>query len=224
MSQKIKLVVIGNGPVGHNFLEYLVESGQSDKYQVTVFGEEPIPAYDRVHLTSWFKNQDVADINMVTEGFYPSNNFTLHSGDKVTQIDRFKRVITSEAGLEVSYDKIILATGSFPFVPPVPGHDRDNVFVYRTIDDLEKITAAAKTGKVGAVIGLIREKRAIDRHFRYDFRAQGFVALCVKRISFGAENGFSLLLGNRKFSVTINNINEFLSCLMLFWQAIKLCK
>ena len=153
MSPKIKLVVIGNGPVGHNFLEYLVETGKADEYQVTVFGEEPLPAYDRVHLTSWFKNQSVDDINMVSEGFYPSNNFTLHSGDKVTKIDRFKRVVTSEAGLEVSYDKIILATGSFPFVPPVPGHDRDNVFVYRTIDDLEKITAAAKTGKVGAVIG-----------------------------------------------------------------------
>jgi len=153
MKEKIKLVVIGNGPVGHNFLEYLVESGESDNYQVTVFGEEPLPAYDRVHLTSWFKNQSVDDINMVSEGFYPSNNFTLHSGDKVTQIDRFKRVITSDAGLEVSYDKIILATGSVPFVPPVPGHDRDNVFVYRTIEDLEKITAAAKTGKVGAVIG-----------------------------------------------------------------------
>ena len=153
MSDKIKLVVIGNGPVGHNFLEALVESGQSEQYQVTVFGEEPLPAYDRVHLTGWFKNQDVADINMVKEGFYPDNNFTLHTGDKVTNIDRFKRVVISESGQEVAYDKIILATGSFPFVPPVPGHQRDNVFVYRTIEDLEKITAAAKTSKVGAVIG-----------------------------------------------------------------------
>ncbi|MGV2873132.1 nitrite reductase large subunit NirB [Colwellia sp. E150_009] len=153
MSSKIKLVVVGNGPVGHNFLEYLVESGQSENYQVTVFGEEPIPAYDRVHLTAWFKNQSVEDINMVHDDFYPHNNFTLHTGDKVTQIDRFKKVVVSESGLEVNYDKIILATGSFPFVPPVPGHQRDNVFVYRTIEDLEKITAAAKTGKVGAVIG-----------------------------------------------------------------------
>jgi len=153
MSSKIKLVVIGNGPVGHNFLEYLVESGQSDQYQVTVFGEEPLPAYDRVHLTSWFKNQDVADINMVTEGFYPNNNFALHSGDKVTKIDRNKKLVISESGIKVNYDKIILATGSFPFVPPVPGHQRDNIFVYRTIDDLEKITAAAKTSNIGAVIG-----------------------------------------------------------------------
>ena len=153
MSSKIKLVVVGNGPVGHNFLEYLVESGESEKYQVTVFGEEPLPAYDRVHLTSWFKNQSVDEINMVHDNFYPKNDFTLYTGDKVTKIDRFKRAVISESGLEVSYDKIIMATGSFPFVPPVPGHDRDNVFVYRTIEDLEKITAAAKTGKIGAVIG-----------------------------------------------------------------------
>jgi len=153
MSTKIKLVVIGNGPVGHKFLESLVDSGKSEDYEVTVFGEEPIPAYDRVHLTSWFKTQDVKDINMVSDGFYPNNNFTLHTGDKVTQIDRFKKVVISENGVIVNYDKIILATGSFPFVPPVPGHQRDNIFVYRTIEDLEKITAAAKTGKVGAVIG-----------------------------------------------------------------------
>ena len=153
MSTKIKLVVIGNGPVGHHFLESLVTSGKANNYQVTVFGEEPLPAYDRVHLTSWFKNQDVSDINMVSNGFYANNHFTLHIGDKVTQIDRFKKIVTSENGVEVSYDKIILATGSFPFVPPVPGHQRDNIFVYRTIADLEKITAAAKTAKVGAVIG-----------------------------------------------------------------------
>ena len=153
MSTQIKLVVIGNGPVGHKFLESLVASGQSEKYQVTVFGEEPIPAYDRVHLTAWFKTQEVSDINLVKNSFYPDNNFTLHTGDKVTAIDRLKRVVKADSGIEVSYDKIILATGSFPFVPPVPGHDRDNVFVYRTINDLEKITAAAKTGKVGAVIG-----------------------------------------------------------------------
>ena len=153
MSEKIKLVVIGNGPVGHNFLEYLVESGKSSQYQVTVFGEEPLPAYDRVHLTAWFKTQSVDDINMVHDDFYPKNNFILHTGDKATRIDTNRKVVTTESGLEVNYDKIILATGSFPFVPPVPGHQRDNIFVYRTIDDLEKITAAAKTAKIGAVIG-----------------------------------------------------------------------
>ena len=114
MSEKIKLVVIGNGPVGHNFLEYLVESGKSSQYQVTVFGEEPLPAYDRVHLTAWFKTQSVDDINMVHDDFYPKNNFILHTGDKATRIDTNRKVVTAESGLEVNYDKIILATGSFP--------------------------------------------------------------------------------------------------------------
>ncbi|MEY8198177.1 MAG: nitrite reductase large subunit NirB, partial [Colwellia sp.] len=95
----------------------------------------------------------VDDINMVHDDFYPKNNFILHTGDKATRIDTNRKVVTTESGLEVNYDKIILATGSFPFVPPVPGHQRDNIFVYRTIDDLEKITAAAKTAKIGAVIG-----------------------------------------------------------------------
>lgn len=153
MSDKIKLVVIGNGPVGHNFLEYLVKSGKADDYQVTVFGEEPLPAYDRVHLTAWFETRSVDNINMVHDNFYPKNNFTLHTGDKATKIDRINKLVHSQSGLAISYDKIILATGSFPFVPPVPGHQRDNIFVYRTIDDLEKITTAAKSAKVGTVIG-----------------------------------------------------------------------
>lgn len=153
MSTKQNLVVIGNGPVGHKFLESLVESGQSECFNVTVFGEEVLPAYDRVHLTAWFENRDVADINMVKDGFYESNGFTLHTNDKVVELDRTNQTITSESGKTLAYDKVILATGSYPFVPPVPGHDRDNVFVYRTIEDLEKITAASERGRVGTVVG-----------------------------------------------------------------------
>lgn len=153
MSTKLNIVVIGNGPVGHKFLESLVDSGQAGSFNVTVFGEEVLPAYDRVHLTAWFKNRDVADINMVKDGFYEANNFTLHTNDKVISVDREAQTVTSESGKISSYDKVVLATGSFPFVPPVPGHDRDNVFVYRTIEDLEKITAASENGKVGTVVG-----------------------------------------------------------------------
>ena len=153
MSIKSNLVVIGNGPVGHKFLESLVECDKASDYNITVFGEEILPAYDRVHLTAWFENRDAADINMVEEGFYPDNGIELFTGDKVTHIDRAKKQVTSESGKVVSYDKLILATGSFPFVPPVPGHERDNIFVYRTIEDLEKMTAAAANSKSGAVIG-----------------------------------------------------------------------
>ncbi|WP_440875640.1 nitrite reductase large subunit NirB [Thalassotalea sp. PLHSN55] len=153
MSTVSNIVVIGNGPVGHNFLEFLVASGKADNYNVVVFGEEPRPAYDRVHLTAWFENRDAEDINMVKPGFYEENGFVLHTHDKVVAIDRSKKTVTSEKGVEVAYDKIILATGSYPFVPPVSGHDRDNVFVYRTIEDLEAMTAASEKAKSGAVIG-----------------------------------------------------------------------
>ena len=153
MSAKIKLIIIGNGPVGHKFLESLVASEQSSLYEVTVFGEEPLPAYDRVQLTRWFQTQDAKDLNMVSDGFYENNQFTLHTNNKVVSINRAEKSITTASGLTLPYDKIILSTGSFPFVPPVPGHTRDNIFVYRTIEDLEKITAASKTAKTGTVIG-----------------------------------------------------------------------
>ncbi len=150
---KTRLVIIGNGPVGHKFLETLVASGKAEQFSIIVFGEEPRAAYDRVHLTAWFETRDAADLNMVPEDFYQTNNIVSHLGDKVVSIQRDNNTLTSEKGLTVSYDKIVLATGSFPFVPPVPGHNRANCFVYRTIEDLEAITQASRNAKVGAVVG-----------------------------------------------------------------------
>lgn len=148
-----KLVVIGNGPVGHKFLELLCESGKAQEFDISVFGEEPRAAYDRVHLTAWFETRSAEPLNMVPEGFYETNKITAYLGDKVVGIDRDRKVVSSANGVEVPYDKIVLATGSYPFVPPVPGHERDNCFVYRTIEDLEAITEASKNSKVGVVIG-----------------------------------------------------------------------
>ena len=148
-----RLIVIGNGPVGHRFLEDLVASGQAHRFDITVFGEESRKAYDRVHLTAWFESRDANQLNMVPEGFYETNDIRCISGDKVVSIDRENKRVKSEQGEDLAYDKIVLATGSFPFVPPVPGHERENIFVYRTIDDLEAITTAAKKYKVGTVIG-----------------------------------------------------------------------
>lgn len=153
MSTKIKLVVIGNGPVGHKFLEELVATGKHNAYQITVFGEEPLPAYDRVQLTRWFETRQAQALNLVKDNFYQKNNITLYSNEKIIQIDRAQQVVISNSGKQLPYDKLILATGSYPFVPPVKGHDRENIFVYRTIADLEKITAAAQQSKIGTVIG-----------------------------------------------------------------------
>ncbi len=139
--------------VGHNFLESLVASDIKDNYDIVTFCEEIRPAYDRVHLTEFFSGKSAEDLSMVTEGFFEDNNIKIHLGDKAVKIDPSKKCVTSAKGEKINYDKLVLATGSYPFVPPISGHDRDNCFVYRTIEDLEAMTAAAKTAKVGAVIG-----------------------------------------------------------------------
>jgi nitrite reductase (NADH) large subunit len=153
MSNPKRLLVIGNGPVGHQFLESLVESGQASELTITVIGEEPRPAYDRVHLTAWFETRKAESLNMVKEGFYETNSIAVKNSEKAVAIDRNKKIVSTDKGEEYSYDTLVLSTGSFPFVPPVPGHDRDNCFVYRTIEDLEAITAAAGNAKVGTVVG-----------------------------------------------------------------------
>ncbi len=153
MSNPKRLLMIGNGPVGHQFLESLVESGKATDFAITVIGEESRPAYDRVHLTAWFETRQAESLNMVKEGFYEDNRITVKSGEKAIAIDRDNKVVSTDKAADYPYDLLVLATGSFPFVPPVPGHDRRNCFVYRTIDDLEAITAAAADAKIGAVVG-----------------------------------------------------------------------
>lgn len=153
MSKNLQIVVIGNGMVGHKLVESILAS-QANNIEITLFCEESRLAYDRVQLTSYFNGRSAKDLSLVEEGFYEANNVNVHINDKAIAIDRDKQIVTSQQGKEISYDKLVLATGSFPFVPPVPGHDRDNCFVYRTIDDLDAIKAAAAQGiSVGTVVG-----------------------------------------------------------------------
>ena len=153
MSIKQTLVVIGNGMVGQSFLASLVESAIKEQYEIITFCEEPRAAYDRVHLSAFFTGTTVQELSLVEDGFFERHGITIHIGDKAASIDRAAKTVTSAKGLTIPYDKLVLATGSYPFVPPVPGHDRAQCLVYRTIEDLEAIAAAAKTGKVGTVVG-----------------------------------------------------------------------
>jgi nitrite reductase (NADH) large subunit len=153
MNSKQTLVVIGNGMVGQHFLAGLVASAASDHYRIVTFCEEPRVAYDRVHLSEYFAGKTAEDLSLVPDGFFQDHDITLHIGDKAVAIDRQLTQVTSAKGVNIHYDKLVLATGSYPFVPPVPGHDRPQCLVYRTIEDLEAITAAAQQSKVGAVIG-----------------------------------------------------------------------
>jgi nitrite reductase (NADH) large subunit len=147
------VVVIGNGMVGHRFCERLVAYDRDREYQVVTFCEEPRPAYDRVNLTKYFAHRDAGPLMLASHEWYEENDITLFVGDKATRIDRQRRVVYSERGREVPYDHVVLATGSAPFVPPIPGVDKAGVFVYRTIEDLEQIIAYARQAKRAAVIG-----------------------------------------------------------------------
>jgi len=149
----MKLVVIGNGMVGQRFLEQLVARANDGSTQVTVLCEEPRPAYDRVQLTSFFSGKSAADLNVVPAGFFEQPGMTLRLDDKAVAIDRERKLVRSAGGAELPYDKLVLATGSNPFVPPLPGKDRPDCFVYRTIEDLEAIRAAAARARVGTVVG-----------------------------------------------------------------------
>ena len=139
--------------VGQHFLAAMAGGPMKDKLHLTTFCEEPRPAYDRVHLSSFFSGKTASDLALAEPDFFAGNGITLHLGDKAVSIDRANKTVTSAQGVTVSYDKLVLATGSYPFVPPVPGHDRKNCLVYRTIEDLEAIAEAAKSSKTGVVIG-----------------------------------------------------------------------
>lgn len=150
---KQKIVVIGNGMVGHSFIEKLVASEGYDNFEVHTFCEEPRLAYDRVYLSSYFSGKTAEDLSLVKPNFYEQNGVTVYLNDKAVEIDREAKTVVSEQGTKIEYDKLIMATGSYPFVPPIKGNDREGCLVYRTIEDLEMIQAAADKGKVGVVVG-----------------------------------------------------------------------
>ncbi|KOO13449.1 nitrite reductase [Vibrio xuii] len=150
---KLKLVVIGNGMVGHRYIEDLVEKTDASQYEITVFCEEPRVAYDRVHLSSYFSHHTADELSLVKEGFYEKHGINMLIGERAINVNRDKHIVYSSSGREIKYDKLIMATGSFPFVPPIKGRESKDCFVYRTIEDLKAIEACAKKSKVGVVIG-----------------------------------------------------------------------
>jgi nitrite reductase (NADH) large subunit len=149
----MKLIVIGHGMVGHKFLETLLADG-GQGFDVTVLCEEPRPAYDRVHLSEFFAGKSAGDLSLVAPGFFEQRgNVTLKLNAKAAAVDRLARTVTLASGEVLGYDKLVFATGSFPFVPPVPGKERKDCFVYRTIEDLEAMLECGSRAKSGVVIG-----------------------------------------------------------------------
>lgn len=177
-----KIVVIGNGMVGQRFMENLLEltkdasPAAKSKCTLATFCEEPRAAYNRVKLTSYFETRDPSDLTMTgpyeTDGrtaWYEDNGVELYLNDKAVAIDTDAKTITGESGREIPYDVAVLATGSYPFVPPIPGRHRPGVFVYRTIEDLEAMLAYVKENNVqsaavigGGLLGLEAAKAVAD--------------------------------------------------------------
>ncbi len=148
-----KIVVVGNGMVGYKFCEKLVNKDVSKQCEIIVFGEEIRPAYDRVHLSEYFAGKTAEDLTMAPAEWYAENGIRLILSDPVVDIDREAKTVRSHHGLVESYDYLVMATGSGAFVPPIPGVEKDGVFVYRTIEDLDLMQSHARKATKGAVIG-----------------------------------------------------------------------
>ena len=148
---KKTIVIIGNGMVGYKFCEKIVS--KSSGYTICVFGEESRRAYDRVHLSEYFNGKSADDLSLSTAEWYAENDIALHLNDPIKEIDRTTKTIYSSSGMAIAYDILVIATGSAPFVPNIPGLGKNGVFVYRSIDDLELIRNYAVNAKIGAVMG-----------------------------------------------------------------------
>lgn len=164
-----RVVVVGNGMVGHRFCEELLERDTAGRFQLTVVGEESRAAYDRVGLSAFFDGKTADDLAIGTSDWYAENGAELILDEAVTAIDREARQVHCASGTIFPYDRLVLATGSIPFVPPIPGTEKNGVFVYRTIEDLEamaswaardKTTRAAVIG--GGLLGLEAAKATVD--------------------------------------------------------------
>jgi nitrite reductase (NADH) large subunit len=153
MEAKERLVLIGNGMAGVNAVEHILKLAPN-KFDISIFGEEPYPNYNRIMLSSVLEgNAEVEDIVIHNFDWYEKNGISLHTNHKVTAIDASLKRITTDRGLSVPYDKLIVATGSKPFIVPVPGADLKGVIAYRTIRDCELMKEAATKYKKAVVIG-----------------------------------------------------------------------
>ena len=166
-SERSRVVVVGNGMVGHRFCERLAALDPDRRLAVTVFGDEKRAAYDRVQLSEFFAGKSAADLAIADPEWYGSRSYALHLAEGIRRIDRTNAEVVSAGGRRVAYDHLVLATGSAPFVPPIPGIVTEGVFVYRTIEDLEAIrdwagraSSAAVIG--GGLLGLEAAKAALD--------------------------------------------------------------
>ena len=152
-TERPSLVVIGNGMAGMRTVEELLKLAP-DMYRITVFGAEPHGNYNRILLSPVLAGEKtVDDIMLHTREWYAAHGITLHAGDPVVRIDRKRRTVEASSGLSVVYDRLLIATGSRPFIVPVPGHALPGVIGFRDLHDVDAMLAAARRGGRAVVIG-----------------------------------------------------------------------
>ncbi|MGB7393948.1 MAG: nitrite reductase large subunit NirB [Pricia sp.] len=167
------IIVVGNGMVGYKFCEKFVAREESRQFKLVVFGEEPRAAYDRVHLSAFFENKDAKALELAPLSWYSDNGIDLIVKERVTDIHRKTKTITTASDKTYRYDYLVIATGSSPFVPPIQGVEKEGVFVYRTIEDLEamlvyaeKVKKTKPNGRAailgGGLLGLEAGKAVMD--------------------------------------------------------------
>ncbi|MEU1984945.1 nitrite reductase large subunit NirB [Nocardia sp. NPDC019395] len=155
-AQRKTVVVAGHGMVGHRFVEALRSRDEAGSWQVVVLGEEKLAAYDRVGLSSYVGAWDPASLALPGNEYTGDELVDLRLGQRAETIDKDAQKVTTTGGEVLDYDALVLATGSYPFVPPVPGHEHPECFVYRTLEDLDGIKATAEAagpGAHGVVVG-----------------------------------------------------------------------
>ncbi|MDQ6958324.1 MAG: nitrite reductase large subunit NirB [Mariprofundaceae bacterium] len=153
MSEKKKLVMIGNGMAGMRAIEEILEANP-DMFDITIFGAEKYPNYNRIMLSPVLAGDTtIDDIILNDEQWYADNGITLHLGTRIKEIQRGYKKVIAEDGTETKYDNLIIATGSNPFMIPIPGHDKEGVMAFRDIDDCDAMLDAARKYKKAAVIG-----------------------------------------------------------------------
>src|SRR5882724_5877912 len=154
-TSKKKVVVVGNGMVGHRFVQRMLAKDALERFEMTVLCEEPRLAYDRVNLSKLFEPAGSDRLSLVAPGEYARPGLVVRIGEAAVALDRAAKTVRASGGDVLDYDHLVLASGSLPFVPPVEGRARPGCFVYRKIEDLEAIKAWAARAEVnvGVVVG-----------------------------------------------------------------------
>ncbi|MFJ6325216.1 MULTISPECIES: nitrite reductase large subunit NirB [unclassified Rhizobium] len=148
-----KLVIIGNGMAPGRMLEHLLEKAPG-LYQITIFNAEPRVNYDRIMLSPVLSGEkDYEQIIIHGDGWYIKHDITLYKGHRIVAVDRIAKTVTSDHGVTESYDRLVIATGSIPFIIPVPGKDLRGVITYRDLDDVQAMLLAAQSREKAVVIG-----------------------------------------------------------------------